>query len=117
DVSIGLQTSSANADLWSAFAEDVWSPIERWTFVASGRADHHPFTGWVGSPRGSVIFEPVRAHALRVSAGSSFRNPTLLENYADFTQRYANADPRVPNPPFTAIQTRLAGNRALVPER
>lgn len=99
-------------DLWALFFEDEWRPLERWTLVASGRFDDHPSTPWIFSPRGSVIFSPLPEQALRFSAGSAFRNPTLLENYLLFT----NSSP-APNPPFSSVETTFTGNRSLDPER
>ncbi|MEK7764819.1 MAG: TonB-dependent receptor, partial [bacterium] len=103
--------------LWSVFGEDQCTIRPGVTAVVSGRLDHHPFTGWVASPRGSVIVEPRHGDAIRLSGGRSFRNPTIMQNYLDFTQRFPNPGPLPPNPPFTAIESRLVGNEMLKPER
>lgn len=72
-------------DLLSLYSEDRWSPAARWTLWTSGRLDRHPFTGWVFSPRASVVYQRSAAHRLHVTFAEAFRNPTLTENYAEFT--------------------------------
>ncbi|MDD2805844.1 MAG: TonB-dependent receptor [Elusimicrobiales bacterium] len=67
--------------LYAAFAENTWEPSEKWTVVAGARLDHHSLSGYAFSPRGSVMFFPDDANTLRFSAGTAFRNPTLVENY------------------------------------
>jgi iron complex outermembrane receptor protein len=73
-------------DLWSLFLEDGWRVVEPLTLEADGRLDYHPLTGWRFSPRGAVVFRPVPEHTVRLSAGTAYRNPSLVENYADLTQ-------------------------------
>jgi iron complex outermembrane receptor protein len=75
-------------DLWALFFEEEWRPAKAWSFVTSGRMDRHPFTGWVFSPRGSLVFSPTPEHVFRLSAGTSFRNPTLTENNLNLTVNY-----------------------------
>ncbi len=96
-------------DLWALFFEDEWKAHEKLRLVASGRLDRHPFTPLLISPRGSLIFDPSPAHVLRFSAGTSFRNPTLLENYLSLSRT-------TPPPPFT-VEVTSFGNRDLDPER
>jgi|CXWL01.1.fsa_nt_gi iron complex outermembrane receptor protein len=96
-------------DLWGLFFEDQWKPIDHWTVVGSGRLDRHPFTPLIFSPRGSLIFDPVPEHVFRVSAGKSFRTPTLIENSLDLTQ--------IIDVGFGAtVNTHTSGNRVLKPE-
>lgn len=71
---------------WAGFGEGVWLMSKRWSAVVSGRADRNPHTGWVLSPKGSIIFLPGTQHALRISAGTSFRNPTLTEGNLNIVQ-------------------------------
>lgn len=103
-------------DLWAIYAEDKWEMADHWSLTGSGRLDRHPFTPLLFSPRGSLLYTPVREHVFRISAGTSFRNPTLLENYVVTTVS-------VPNPGlgdtslFPTIQNDSLGNRKLEPER
>lgn len=78
-------TNHVHQDLYGAFFENELTLTPRLTIVVGGRLDHHPFTKWQFSPRGSLIFEPVDRHVFRFSAGTAFRNPTLTENYLDAT--------------------------------
>ncbi len=108
-------------DMYSLFLEDTWEPGERWSVVASGRLDRHPLAGSVFSPKASVSFLPDHRNVFRVSAGSAFRNPTLLENYMDYT-RTTPYDNSVPG--FTTgggytgnLVYSLRGNRDMEPEK
>ncbi len=103
-------------DLWALFFEDQWKAAERWTVVASGRADRHPLAGTVFSPRAAVIYDPSPRHLFRLSAGTSFRNPTLLENYVQFSQTFPNPNTST-NPPFAFIRATTTGNPDLSPEK
>jgi iron complex outermembrane receptor protein len=113
-----LQPGLHGEDLWSLFFEDQWKPLDRWTFDASGRVDRDPMTPLSFSPHGSAIFSPTDSQSVRLSAGTSFRNPTLLENYLQFAQAVPNTGaPPLTNPPFTTIEARSLGNPMLDPER
>ncbi len=97
--------------LWAGYFEDSWAAAERWTFVLSGRADHHPFTKWQFSPRASVIYAPSDTHSFRLTGASAFRNPTLLENYFSIS-----GDVPVNNPPFTTLHYNVLPNTGVMPE-
>lgn len=109
----GLRTQN----LWSLFFESEHQPSDRVRAVLSARLDRHPFTDLVLSPRGSIIFDHGPRSSFRVSGGTSFRNPTLLENYINLSQTLPNAGDIVPNPPFETIAFQVLGNEALDPER
>ena len=78
-------------DLWAAFFEDDWALTDALSLDVNGRLDHHPLAGYRFSPRGSVVWSPVPQQTLRVSGGSAFRYPTLVENYIDLTQTVSGA--------------------------
>jgi len=110
--------ASPEQDLWSLFGEDQWKPAEHWTVVASGRFDRHPLTPLSFSSHGSVLWDFAPRQTLRLTAGTSFRNPTLLENYIQFTQGLPNpGTPPLTNPPFSTLNVTTMGNRKLDPER
>jgi len=113
-----LQDGRALQDFWSAFFEDKWDITEQWLLMGSGRVDHHPLTPTRFSPRGSLLFTPVPEHVFRVSAGSSYRNPDLIENYfnATFLTPNPGGPGLPPNPPFSNLQVQFVGNRDLDPE-
>ncbi len=111
-------SASPRQDLWASFFEDTWRFRERWLLVASGRLDHHPLTGHSFSPRGSVIFTPAASHAFRVSGGTSFKYPNLVENYLDLNVSVPNTGgAAVPNPPYSQLDLRYRGNQDLDPQR
>lgn len=91
--------------LGGVFLEDAWDPAEGLRLLAGGRLDRHPRTGWTLSPRGGLSWEPAAGHALRLTAGTSYRNPTLIENEIQITARSA------------AAETSFVGNHDLSAER
>jgi len=113
-----LANGSAFEDHWSAFAEHRWEIAEEWLLMTSGRVDRAPLTPIQFSPRGSLLYTPTSEQTIRASAGTSFRNPTLVENYLDTFFREPNPGaPPFTNPPFSAAQINALGNRTLEPER
>lgn len=104
--------TSVQQDLWALFAEDQWTLIDHWALTASARMDRHPFTPLTVSPRASLVYTPVPDQTFRVSAGTAFRMPTLTENYVDL-----HLDTPIDAPPNTDVNTHIAGNRDLDPER
>ena len=101
--------------LWSLFFEDHWHLHPQLSFVLSGRLDHHSVVGWQGSPRGSVIWEPQHGHVFRISAGTSFRFPTITESALQFGQQLALSDDS--NLPFRTVDLSLLGNLDLKAEQ
>jgi iron complex outermembrane receptor protein len=57
-----------------------------WRVVASLRADKHPLIplDQTLSPRGAAIWRARETTSLRLSGGTAFRGPTLVESYMDF---------------------------------
>jgi iron complex outermembrane recepter protein len=74
-----LLQKTHSRDLASCFVHDEFKPNDNWIFYLGGRYDHHPHTGDQVSPRGGLIFIPRENHALRMSLGTAFRNPTEME--------------------------------------
>jgi iron complex outermembrane recepter protein len=95
---------------WAGFGEGVWLVNDKWSVVASGRLDRNPNTGWVFSPKGSLIFLPNQQHVFRLSASTSFRNPTLTECYIDIIQKID-----IPFP--IDVRLRAIGNTQTDPEK
>lgn len=107
-----FQPGLLEQDLWALFLEDQWEAGENWTAVASARLDRHPLAPLNFSPRGSLIYSRSSRHVFRFSAGTSFRNPTLLENYLNLVR----SDPST-TAPFTTQETTLSGSPNLNSER
>ncbi|MFA6584705.1 MAG: TonB-dependent receptor, partial [Elusimicrobiaceae bacterium] len=101
--------------LWALYLEDKWEISDQWSMLASGRLDGHPYTPIMLSPRASLIFSPVQEQVFRLSAGTAFRNPTLLENNINTVLETPLNDPLLPF--FTSVQTTTLGNRNLKSER
>jgi len=85
DLTLKSSYVAARSSLWSLFAEHQWRPFPRWTLWSSARLDAKPRSGPGLSPRFSLTFKPLPAHALRLSAGGAYRNPTLLDRHLVFT--------------------------------
>ncbi len=102
-------------DLWALFAENTWEPSERWSLVASGRLDHHSLSGYVFSPRAALMFFPDDSNTFKLSGGTAFRNPTLMENYIAYTQSGPFSNPAFPG--FTSVNATYNGSQDLDPER
>jgi iron complex outermembrane recepter protein len=70
-------------DHFALFFQDQWNITDQWSLIVSGRLDVHPIIGTLGSPRAALIFKPTPNQAIRLSIGTAFRQPTMLETYAD----------------------------------
>lgn len=74
---------------FSGFLQDTLRVSDRFIAVASLRADRHPVldginnSGFVLSPRGALIFKPTARRAIRLTGGTAFRTPTMLELFLD----------------------------------
>ena len=101
--------------IWSLYAEDTWEASEKWSLVASGRLDRHSLSGYVFSPRGVIMYFPDERNTFKVSAGTAFRNPTLLENYIALSNVSAFSNPSFPG--FNAVNSVYNGSRSLDPEK
>lgn len=60
-------------DMASLLAEHQWKLGEQWTSFLSYRTDKHTYTGWLHSPRASLIFTPTDRDTLKLMAGVSVR--------------------------------------------
>ena len=101
--------ATADQELRSLFAEHQWRPAPRWTLWTGIRLDSKPPLTPAFSPRLSIIFAPTSTQTLRLSAGSAYRNPNVLDNSLSFvdTLKIGNLE--------VAAVTR--GNPDLKPER
>ncbi|MBI4821042.1 MAG: TonB-dependent receptor [Deltaproteobacteria bacterium] len=94
-------------NFFALFAQDAWSVSEKWSILASGRLDAHPLIGLLGSPRAAFIYKLTKGQALRLSAGSAFRQPTQAESYLDLSA----------SSPIAGVAVTLVGKEDLEPER
>lgn len=93
---------------FAAFFQDSWVITPEWSTILSARLDLHPLIGPLASPRLAVIFKPTPNQAIRLSAGTAFRQPTMAETYLDLS-----ASTPVPGAAITLV----GGFRELDPER
>ena len=101
---------------FNVFAQEDWQISRKLQLVLSYRIDRDPVFaqynvssgGLVQSPRGTLLYEPVRDQVLRFTVGSAFREPTFLESYIDLVAP-------VPNQPAVAV--RFQGSQTLRPEQ
>jgi iron complex outermembrane receptor protein len=77
--------TSHEEDFFALFAQDQWAINEQFTALASARLDKHPLIGFLGSPRVALIYKPTSNQAVRLSAGTAFRQPTQAENYLNLS--------------------------------
>ena len=67
----------------SAFAQDVWNPIQALGITAGVRYDHYDDFGDTVNPRAGVVWRlPKRVH-VKALYGRAFRAPTLTELFVD----------------------------------
>ena len=92
----------------SAFGQEE-AKVGPLTLVGSLRLDRHPLVDLSRtlSPRGAAILRVADRTAIRATAGTSFRAPTLMESYLDF---YQPAD-------VDGVNVHIVGNENLLPER
>ncbi len=94
-------------DHFALFFQDTWTLNEAFSVIASARLDLHPIIGPLGSPRVALIYKPTARQAVRLSAGTAFRSPTLAETYLDLSA----------STPVTGVAVTLQGGQsALDPE-
>jgi outer membrane receptor for ferrienterochelin and colicin len=93
---------------FNVFLQDTLR-IEEWVqIVLSARLDQHPLLSEPQiSPRGSIVVHPTPRQAIRLTAGTAFRSPTLLESYL----HTANSTP------LRGVTAFGVGNTSLNPER
>ncbi len=103
DYLIGTQ----NENHFAVFLQDSWTPIEFFTVIFSARLDLHPIIGPLFSPRAALVFKLSKEQAIRISAGTAFRQPTLSETYLDLSA----------SSPVAGVALTLEGSQDLEPER
>jgi iron complex outermembrane receptor protein len=91
-------------NLLGAYLQHEFRFRDMLTSYLGARYDYHPVTGNNYSPRGSLLYSPFAGHTFRVSAGKSFRNPTLVETYANI------------GIPFSIGSATFGGNPEMSPE-
>lgn len=65
------------------FGSVVWSPVERLKVDLGGTLEDHHYSGPLFSPRFALNYALTPESALRLSAGVSYRTPSLVESNAE----------------------------------
>jgi outer membrane receptor protein involved in Fe transport len=92
--------------LWGLYLQDQYQIGAATSLFAGLRWDQHSVYGSQVSPRLSLVHHLSPDQSVRLSYGTAFRAPTLIETYLDLTQ------PLVPG-----LDIKLAGNTSLTPEK
>lgn len=82
-----LDVDGVSYDFWvpSLFAQDTWSPVQRFALAASVRADAHSDYGTHVNPRLSALVRLARLWTVRLSAGTGYAAPTPMVEETDET--------------------------------
>jgi len=99
---------SKDVNLYAGFLQSEFKPIQSLIVNIGARLDKQDYMKLNTSPRGAVIFTPVKNHSFRASISTAFRNPTFIDLYPNITVS-------IP-PPFAGGIT-VTGNKDLKPER
>ncbi len=101
----------------SGFIQDTLRIGESFSAVASARVDYHPVLATpVVSPRGAIIIKPSARRAIRLTGGTAFRTPTMLELYLDLNVPTPTPGVSVLGYGGEVYSQRLATNGRLRPE-
>lgn len=86
----GPIVSGRRTAIWGVAAEDQWNLLDsRLRAVAGVRYDRHSQFGSATSPRVSLVWNAAPSDAVRLSYGSGFRAPSIVDLYYPF---YGNPD-------------------------
>jgi len=76
----GFLVGTQNENHIGVFLEDTMTIGEHLRLVAAVRMDKHPLLPTpIFSPRGAVIIRPTEGQAIRLTAGTAFRTPSVLD--------------------------------------
>ena len=90
-----------HGDYWHTFGSLTWQATERLAVNMGGTFEHHDYSGEMFSPRLALNYALTPQSALRLSAGKSYRAPSLMESHAKETIRH---DGRVVRLLYNALQ-------------
>lgn len=72
-------SGSASVHQEAIYAQDEWEISKMLTVLVGARLDHHQNFGLWPTPRGYVVFSPVKPLTLKGGVGTGFRAPTLRQ--------------------------------------
>ena len=103
-------------NLLAGFLQHEFRPNKKIITLLGLRFDHHPLVKNNFSPRGSIIFEPVKNHTFRLTASQAFRNPSFSDSYLQISLEPVPL-PSPPLPPGLDLNMTIIGNENLSPEK
>ena len=74
---------NAGYSVASAFLQDTYQMFPDVSLSLALRADHHSLSGWLMSPRFSVVANPSSRNTIKFLYGEAFRAPSFYEVYYD----------------------------------
>ncbi len=95
-----------NEDSYGLYLQDDWRLARRTHLFAGLRVDDDSLYGVKISPRVSIVHRLPHAQSVRMSYGTAFRNPTILNTYDDIMFDEGGG-----------LKLHLAGNSGLKPEQ
>jgi iron complex outermembrane receptor protein len=88
-----VTTRDWQTDTFSFLAEDQWKISKRWTTFLSVREDKNTYTGWLLSPRATVVFTPTKKDTLKFVAGEAVRRQDDEDIWGQWLRTRTYADP------------------------
>lgn len=80
-------------DTISFLAEHQWRITDKWTTFLSYRMDKNTYSGWMQSPRGTVVFTPTERDTFKVMAGESVRTSAAEELWSEWERNHTIPSP------------------------
>ncbi|UCD85490.1 MAG: TonB-dependent receptor, partial [Deltaproteobacteria bacterium] len=108
-------TEQEGLNTYAGFFQYEIKPIPSVILNLGIRVDHQDYIGTNYSPRGSLIFTPVKDHTVFFSAGNAFRNPAYIDLFADVSLDLLVASTEDEYNKFLTIE--VGGNENIKPER
>ncbi len=111
-------TEQEGLNTYAGFLQYEIKPISSVIFNLGVRVDYQDYiknrTNY--SPRGSLIFTPLKGHTIFLSAGKAFRNPTYIDLFADASILLSVPDILLPPDDIPlSVDIEAEGNRDLKP--
>lgn len=69
---------------WAFYLQDEYKFLTHLILLTGCRYDHHPLSGGKLSPRGSILYSPIKDNTFRFAIGTAHRNPTFLDSCGSF---------------------------------
>ncbi len=112
---IGDQDYQGDQNIYAVFGEAVWTPSDMIEVQVAGRYEDYEEIGSTFDPKLAVLVRPFDQLSLRGSVSTSFRSPTVYQQFGQGTALVQVTDPA--NGGATAfIANRAVGNPDLDPE-